>query len=116
MLAVEKPVVNEDFIIAGTPPIRQTEAIKLLCRELGVPFAPKRVSSPVAFTVAKAGGLFHKLTGRKPPLVVEEVETIAHDRYYDVSKAKRLLGWQPKVSFASASRQMIAEWKKQHKS
>ncbi len=115
LLAIEKPVANEDFIIASDKPVRQDEAIKLLCKELAVPFAPKHVNAHFAYAVAKAGGLFHKLTGRKPPLVVEEVETIAHDRYYDVSKAKRLLGWTPKTTFQKAAHEMVAEWKAHNK-
>jgi nucleoside-diphosphate-sugar epimerase len=39
------------------------------------------------------------------------LETFSADRFFDCSKAKRDLGWQPKVTFESGLKDAVAEYR-----
>jgi dTDP-glucose 4,6-dehydratase len=59
---------------------------------------PVNIGNPVEFTILECAHLVLKVTGSSSPIVYEPLpEDDPKQRRPDISKAKRLLGWEPKI-------------------
>ena len=113
ILAGERPeAVGEVFTIAGEryTPIR--ELINTIADVLGkprpkirIPFLPVYLASVICDKACRAMGL-------SPPLYPRRVEFFQLDRAFSIDKARRLLGYKPKVSLKNGLL-MTAEWYKE---
>ena len=65
------------------------------------------VSRRVTYFVLKH---YNKLGGKK--VFLEYAETLAEDRFYDVTKAKRVLDFKPSVAFEDGLHEIASEWLK----
>ena len=96
-----KRAEGEAFIISGES-VRQIDCYRGVAHALGVSepkiHVPKSLLSAGAGVVEKIAPLF----GKRPFLRREYVNTLGEDRVFSTDKAKRLLGWVPKVKFADA--------------
>jgi nucleoside-diphosphate-sugar epimerase len=74
---------------------------------------PPRLSVPYALAAALAGlseGFARFIGTREPPsLTRTSLFLMAQDQRYDISKARRDLGWQPRVGMEEGVRR-AAEW------
>lgn len=69
---------------------------------------PVNLGNPVELTILEFAECIQKLTGSNTGLVREPLpEDDPRQRQPDISKAKRLLGWEPKVSLDEGLRQTI---------
>jgi nucleoside-diphosphate-sugar epimerase len=113
-LAAEKTeALGEAFIVADDRSLSWNELIPLVADAVGVKvkihYLPLR---PVWLLSAAVEGVCSPL-GVTPPLFRRRAEMFSHMRAFDISKARRLLGYDPKVKLAEGLR-TTAEWYRQH--
>jgi nucleoside-diphosphate-sugar epimerase len=114
MLAGRTPAaVGEVFTIAGRRHTTLRELVDLIADVLGkprprlrVPLAPVLAASVVCEKVCRAVGV-------SPPLYPRRVEFFAHDRAFDIAKARRLLDYEPAVDLEEGIRRTAAWYKAQ---
>jgi nucleoside-diphosphate-sugar epimerase len=110
LLAGEKTeAIGEVFTIGGNGYLTLAELVERVAAALNVPVPRKRFPVwPVWFA-----GLLCEMAcrpfGIEPPLYRRRVEFFIKDRAFDISKAKRLLGYQPQVDLDTGLRQ-TGEW------
>ncbi len=105
----KKEALGEVFTIGGNGYLTLAELVERVARALNVPVPRK--SFPV-WPVWFAGLLCEiacRPFGIEPPLYRRRVEFFIKDRAFDISKAQRLLGYQPQVDLDAGLRQ-TGEW------
>jgi nucleoside-diphosphate-sugar epimerase len=97
---------GEAFLLLGPEPLTFNEYVQAMCRALGVPAPTLRIPYAIGrlscyglepIWLAKNRLLGKKLLGDKPPMTGDTLAGISADRFYDTSKAQRLIGHAPKV-------------------
>jgi dTDP-glucose 4,6-dehydratase len=81
----------------------------MLSKEIG----PKNLGNPREFTILETANLIKKITGAKSEIIFKPLP--ADDptkRQPDISKARALLGWEPKIEFEEGLEMTIAWFKK----
>jgi nucleoside-diphosphate-sugar epimerase len=113
-LAGEKPQAGgETFIIADARHLTWNELIPLVAQALGVEvkihYLPLR---PVWLAAALCEAVCWPL-GITPPLFRRRAEMFSHMRAFDISKARRVLGYEPKVALEEGLARSC-EWYRSH--
>src|SRR5437763_2719394 len=73
---------------------------------------PVNIGNPVEFTILECAQLVLKVTGSKSPIVHEPLPQDApKQRRPDISKARRLLGWEPKIDLETGLKLSMAYFK-----
>jgi nucleoside-diphosphate-sugar epimerase len=114
VLCGRKPeALGEVFTIAGEQYTTIGELVNLIADVLGkphpylrVPFYPVYVGALVCERVCKAVGV-------EPPLYPRRVEFFYKDRAFSIEKAKRLIGYQPKIGLREGLEKTAAWYKEQ---
>lgn len=110
LAATRKQAVGNSFIIASPEKITQKQALKEFCSAISAPAPARSIPKKLAYLAAKISLLKSRLLGGKPSVTVEEVHTLSEDRYYNVKKAQKLLGWKARVKFSEGIRNMVRSW------
>ena len=101
--------INNTLIICPDEPLTYNEAISFLGEKLGVKMPKRRVPT----TLAKIGiGLLSPIKNRGRTTFLwhmKTIESMDQDRWYSNERAKRLLGWAPKVTIKEGLERQI-EW------
>jgi len=105
LIALEK---DAEFIVDSGEQLTQNEVLALACKELGVEPPKKRVPKWLAYAVARASTTYAKLFNKKPLLLVEEVNTLAQNRVFNISKAHSL-GYKPGKKLANEIGKLVKE-------
>ena len=109
----KEKAIGEVFTIGGEGYLTLSELVKKIANVLDKP-VPDKMSIPV-WPVWFAGLLCEiacKPFGITPPIYRRRVDFFIKDRAFDISKAKRLLGYQPKVSLEEGLK-ITADWYKE---
>jgi dTDP-glucose 4,6-dehydratase len=70
---------------------------------------PVNIGNPVEFTILECAQLVLKVTGSKSPIVYEPLpQDDPKQRRPDISKARRLLGWEPKIDLETGLKLSMA--------
>jgi dihydroflavonol-4-reductase len=98
LLAAERPeAVGEAFILAGPRHVSQRELAEIIARQTGGRVLPFRIpAGPIQW----AGDLCQAVCvplGLEPPLHRRRVDFWTKSRAFSIAKARRLLGYAPKV-------------------
>jgi len=105
--------VGQAYIIAGGEPVTLNELAATIAHALQAP--PPRWHLPV--TPLWVAALLCEMTlrplGIEPPLYRRRVDFFRHDRAFDISKARRELGYVPGTGLEAGVRK-TAQWYKQH--
>jgi nucleoside-diphosphate-sugar epimerase len=97
---------GEAFLLLGPEPVTFEGYVRAMCRALGIPAPTLRIPFMLGrlscyglepLWLAKNRLLGKKLLGDKPPMTRDTLDGISADRFYDTSKAQRLLGHTPSV-------------------
>lgn len=98
VLAAEVPdAVGEVFIIAGDEYTTLRELVNMTADALDMPHPRHHLPYPPVYAAAVACDRLFRVVGANPPLYPRRVEFFAKNRAFDISKAKRLLGYRPAV-------------------
>jgi len=100
---------GEAFILAGAENVTLDQLVGKIAAAVGA--APPRMRIP-AWPVMTAGAICEALCrplGIEPPLHRRRVQFFTVNRAFDIGKARRLLGWEPKVLLDDGVRR-TAEW------
>lgn len=111
MLAAESPnAVGQSYLIGDEHPPTLNEIFQIIGDELGQPAPRYRLPyTPVWLAAAACEFAFLPLRplGLSPPLYRRRVNWFASERWFDISKAKRELGYQPQVAIEDGLREMV---------
>jgi nucleoside-diphosphate-sugar epimerase len=112
LLALERPeAVGEAFLIAGPRYVSQSELARLIARETGGRVLPFRIpAAPLQW----AGDLCEAICvplGIEPPLHRRRVDFWTKSRAFSIEKARRLLGYAPKVDLEEGIARTVAAYR-----
>lgn len=115
LLCAERPqAAGETFLIGGPEVVTITELVNRIADALGVPrprrhlpLWPFQLAAPVCQAVCRAVGV-------QPPLYPRRLEFFTDNRAFDISKARRLLSYEPRVSLDEGIRRTV-EWYREHR-
>ena len=103
LAATSPAAAGQDFILAGPETITLAKLGALVAREVGTPLP----SLAVPLSVARAvGAVFDVMAyrglvfgAREPPINGEKLDVMTRSIAFDTSKAERVLGYRPRVSY-----------------
>jgi len=101
-LALSGKARRQTFLVTSGETLSQEQLLTEFAHALRVPAPRRHVSLRVLSALFSALALKDRILGRKPRFFKEYLYTLAVDRRYDISKARRLLGFSPRVSFRKA--------------
>ncbi len=105
--------VGEVYILTGEPALTLRQLVEMIARVLGVPNPRLRIPFwPVYMAGIICEGVC-KPFGINPPLYRRRVDFFRKVRWFDISKAKRELGFQPRTDLASGLESTIAWYRAQ---
>jgi nucleoside-diphosphate-sugar epimerase len=111
-----KEALNEAYNISNGEPVNLWENISKVLIKLNRELKPKKVPFALIDTIATLMELKSTTTNHKEPTLTRYgVGTLAKSFTLDISKAKELLGYQPKVNTEAAIHEFV-NWYKQHES
>lgn len=113
LLAKENGKPGETYIVAGKEIKTLNECLSLLCKYLNIEPPKKHVSKFLAKTMANFKVLKAKIKKERPKVIPEYINKITANRSFDISKAKKELGFEPKISYEEAAKEMVEEHLKQ---
>lgn len=99
VLAIEREdVKNEDFDIVGDEKPTQAELFALVANKLGVKPPTRKIPKSIAYLLVSIDALKARITKKRPKMLRDYVDVISEDRVFSNGKAKKLLGFAPKVT------------------
>jgi nucleoside-diphosphate-sugar epimerase len=106
--------IGEVFIIGGENAVPVSELVDVMSKELGV--RTPKLHLPVILGLAGGFSLemAFKLIGKQPPFSRRSVDFFLKHNAYDISKAKRMLDYQPQVDLQTGMKKTI-QWNHNHK-
>lgn len=104
--ATHPQAIGQIFHIGGESPVTTLEYFGYLSRMLGRIEAPRSAATAVAVAAAEAARLVAKARGRHTELGRGVMMMLAKTRGVSNEKARRVLGWEPKVDLAEGMRQV----------
>jgi nucleoside-diphosphate-sugar epimerase len=113
LLAARPEAAGEVFILGGAEYRSLNEIAALIARIVGVP--PPRLHVP-AWPVQLAGSLCERVCapfGIEPPIYRRRVDFFTKSRAFSIDKARRLLGYEPRIDLEQGFRETTA-WYRAH--
>lgn len=109
--ATHPDAVGEVFTLAGREHVTLNRLVSLVAGALDVPVPQQRFLVPVAPVMAAAAvcEAVCRPLGIQPPLFRRRVDFFTHHRAFDVSKARRILGFQAEIELEDGLRR-TADW------
>ena len=108
----EKAVGN-NYILAGDEPTSLRELVRRIAVALDRPLRTIRIPFWPVYGAAVACEMLCRPVGIEPPLYRRRVDFFRKNRIFDASKARRDLGFSPKIDLKSGLRE-TAEWYRAH--
>ncbi|NYZ75623.1 NAD-dependent epimerase/dehydratase family protein, partial [Candidatus Micrarchaeota archaeon] len=99
VLALRTKNSRQAYNIAGADVITQKEALAEVAKQVGARPPFKHISRGRAYFLAWIEETLAQLLGRRPRLLREHVYILSEDRIFSVQKARKRLGYRPRVSF-----------------
>ena len=113
-LTASDEATNEIYNISNGEPVALWEKVALVLKSMGKELSQQKISYSVANSLAHVLEWKAKITnGKEPVLTVYSVGTLAKSFTMDISKAKALLGYQPKLSTDEAIHEFV-DWYRTH--
>lgn len=115
LVAEKKVAIGEDYNIGGNEIPTLNELVEVIANALDVPVPEKRF--PFVWPVMLASWVCEKAYkpfGKEPPIFPRRVNWFIKNRAFDISKAKKELGYEPKVDLKTGI-QMTADWYKKER-
>jgi nucleoside-diphosphate-sugar epimerase len=109
LLAKDRGRPGEVYLVAGKEAKPQKELLALLTKHLGAEMPSRHVPKYMASMMAYYEVLVSRLRGSKPKVIPEYISKITSDRVFDTSKARRELGFEPRVGYDAAAKELVDE-------
>ena len=109
-----RPVAGRAFFITNGEPVLLWDWINGLLADLGEPPVKKRIPLAVAFALGLVcEGLWQALPLRgEPPMTRFVASELARDHWFNLTAARRDLGYQPRVTMAAGQAELVAHLKR----
>jgi nucleoside-diphosphate-sugar epimerase len=109
----QMPAAGRAFFITNGEPVVLWDWINEVLRGVGIPEITRRVPLPVAYA---AGGLCEAVwrLGKKsgePPMTRFVAKELATDHWFDLTAARRDLGYEPRITITQGTRELIEYYK-----
>jgi nucleoside-diphosphate-sugar epimerase len=86
--------VRRDYTIAGPEPITYAEMVRTMMREMKV----RRLLVPIPLSFVRGAMGLMALVSKRPLLTSDQIDRLREDKVFDISDARRDLGFDP-ISF-----------------
>ena len=114
LLALEKPAaVGRTFLVTGGQDVKIWDVILDLLKRLGIPEPARAITSRKAMAIAAVlETTWRKLSlPGEPPLTRYSAGILAYSQTYDITAAREVLGYVPKVTIAEGVEHFLASLK-----
>lgn len=108
-LAGNSKLTRGEYIIAGPKPTSFSDVVSFVAKSIDKPVPKFCISKPFALLIAYIFAIITKITGIKLPLFPSRVRTMTTTYYYDISRAKKELGYNPQIDFKQGSK-IVGNW------
>lgn len=110
----KESAIGQTYLIGGDKYVSLNELVSLIAKALNVPVPKKRFPFfwPV-WTAALACEIVCKPFGINPPIFRRRVDIFRKNRAFDISKARKELGYKPKVSLEEGIKKTAKWYKKE---
>ena len=109
----EEKALGNVYILTGDQPATLNELVRVIAAVLGVPSPRLRFPVTPVYLAAFLCELLCKPVGIQPPIYRRRVDFFRKTRAFDISKAKRELGFCPKIDLETGVR-LTANWYRAH--
>ena len=109
LCGTREKAVGETYILGGEGYMTLNELVATIARVLGVKVSRMRIPFWPVYAAAFLCEKTFRPLGKEPPIYRRRVDFFRKDRAFDISKAKRELGFRPKVPPEEGLRR-TAEW------
>ncbi|MFH1200033.1 MAG: NAD-dependent epimerase/dehydratase family protein [Candidatus Micrarchaeota archaeon] len=106
--AISCRAVREEFIVTSGESFTQAQLFEAVAAQVGTRAPSRRIPRRIAYLAAALNSAKSRLLRQKNKFPAEYVHTLSEHREYDISKARALLKFVPKVKFASGLAAFIA--------
>lgn len=111
MLCAEVPdIAGEVFVITGPEPMTLRAWMDAMAAEAGRPPPPAGWPEPLLRAYAAADRLSRAVTGRRLPRA-DRLDFFLGDRSFDISKARRVLGYAPTAPSPQVARRLMRDFR-----
>lgn len=111
LCAEKDEAVGQTYIIADDHPITLAHIIATMSEALGLPVPRRRLPLFVLMTASVLCEFACKPFGISPPLHRRRASWFYHTRSFDISKARRDLGYEPTVKIEDGLKDMVRSYK-----
>jgi len=109
LLAMDCPgAAGQIYNIAGLHQVSVSAYVDTVCRALHAVPSRIRVPKGTAVAAAAAWEAFSRFSGKEPLVSLSRIEFLTQDHGSDISKARRHLGYEPKVGLAEGVARTMA--------
>ncbi len=112
-LAGTSPNISGEYIIAGAEPTTFTDVVKHVALSCNAKIPTRSIPLFIANILAYVAQCIMSVTGMTLPIFPSRVRTMTTSYFYNISKAKKELGYQPKVTFAKGAK-LTGDWYLEH--
>ncbi len=100
------------YFITQDEPIACWDWISQVCQIAGVAPPRKRISFSAAYGIGAALEAVYRVSGRKtePPMTRFVAAQLARDHYFDITAAKALLGYCPRITMLEGLERLQRAW------
>ena len=97
LVATHPKAIREDFIIGDNPVPKMKQIISIMQKVTKKKIFPYYIPVGIAFLAAKIFDIFQKI-GLPSPLNTQRVRFLTENLKFDTSKARKILGYKPRIS------------------
>ena len=112
ILAGEKGIPGSVYLIADARPYTVNEVVQTIAKVEGVKISEFHLPLWLAYFAGLALEIFGKMFRFHPPLYTSRVRTMTSNFYFDISKSRKELGYQPEDNFEQFVRKTVEYYTK----
>ncbi|WLR51153.1 NAD(P)-dependent oxidoreductase [Bacillus tianshenii] len=117
LLCMDSPEASlgEKYNITNGERVHLKDILEKVFDQLDMPFNTKKIPFSVAFSLAglMEWGAKHFRNNEEPPLTRYTVSVLAKSQTLSIEKAKRELGYEPRISIEEGIQQFVTWWKEE---
>jgi len=112
LAAESRKAAGQIYIITGGEQMTQKEILEIAAKELGVKPPHKRIPLFLAKLGIQRSYLMSLFGGRKPQIDLEQLSVLSSNRIFNISKARKELGYSPQVRLEEGIKEMVEYYKR----